>query len=144
MLTQAITGTTLGLIFILPLVFILVAWAFSKFRNSTAWRTVAWSGLVYCLTQNFIGLVALFAFPLIAAGVLVGFLLIITVAFVILVPPILGALLGYRIGISYNHSTLTAEKRKRRQASIALLTVVFILVIQVLLGLFLLNSLGAT
>jgi hypothetical protein len=46
MLAQAITGITLGLIFILPLVFILMSWAFSKFRNSPAWGTAAWSGLL--------------------------------------------------------------------------------------------------
>jgi len=52
MVTQAIMGVMLGLIFIVPLVFILLAWAFSKFRNSVTWRTVGRSGLTYCLTQD--------------------------------------------------------------------------------------------
>jgi len=103
-LTQATAGIILGLIFILPLVHILVAWALSKFRHSVTWKAVAWSGLIYCLTQDFIGLLALFEFPLIASGTLVGSLLIAAGAFVVLTPPFFGGVLGYRLGIGYSHS----------------------------------------
>jgi len=104
MVTQATAGIILGLIFILPLVHILVAWALSKFRHSVTWKAVAWSGLIYCLTQDFIGLLALFEFPLIASGTLVGSLLIAAGAFVVLTPPFFGGVLGYRLGIGYSHS----------------------------------------
>jgi len=114
-----------------------MAWAFSRFRNSIAWRTTAWSGSIYCLTQDLIGLVALFGIVLIEAGAFVGFLLIATGAFVILTPSILGAVLGYRVGIRYSHSMSTAETRKRRHASTALLMTASILVIQAMLGLLL-------
>ena len=49
MLAAAIVGIFLGVIFIFPLVFILLSWALAKFRNSSAWATAAWSGLIYCL-----------------------------------------------------------------------------------------------
>lgn len=143
MLTQAMTGIILGLIFLLPLVFILVAWAFSKFKDSTTWKTAAWSGLIYCLTQDFIGLFALLGFSLIAAGALVGSLLVVTGAFVIMTPPIVGAILGYRVGIRYSYSMSGKEKRERKTASTTLLMVISILIIQSLLGVFLLYSVGA-
>jgi hypothetical protein len=143
MVTQAVMGVMLGLIFIVPLVFILLAWAFSKFRNSVTWRTVAWSGLTYCLTQDFVGIVAMFGFPLIAGGAFVGLLLIATGAVVIITPFLVGAVLGYRVSIRYSRSMLTVETNKKRHASIALLTVVLILVIQGLIGLFLLYSVRA-
>lgn len=143
MVTQAIMGVMLGLIFILPLVFILVAWAFSKFRNSVTLRTVAWSGLTYSLTQDFVGIVAMFGFPLIAGGAFVGLLLIATGVFVIITPFLVGVVLGYRVGIRYSRSMSTVETRKKSHVSTAILTVVFILVIQGLIGLFLLYSVGA-
>jgi hypothetical protein len=109
-----------------------MAWAFSKFRNSITWRTVSWSGLIYCLTQDLIGIVALFGFTLIATGALVDVTLIAIGAFVILLPTILGAVLGYKIAIRYSYG-MTLETKKRRQALTAVSTVIFILIIQVLL-----------
>jgi len=133
-LERATVGIILGLLFILPLVFILLAWAFSKFRGSITWRTVAWSGLIYCLTQDFIGLVALFGFSLIMAGVLYHELTVMVLPFVLLIPPILGIILGYRVSIGYSRS-LTVGIRRGKLAFTAFLTVIFILVIQVLFGL---------
>ncbi|HUW48976.1 MAG TPA: hypothetical protein VMW36_09580 [Patescibacteria group bacterium] len=137
-LAQAITGITLGLIFILPLVFILMSWALSKFRRSPAWGTAAWSGLIYCLAQDFIGIVALFGFSLIATGAIIGLSLIVAGAFVLLIPPILGTVIGYRIGMKYSQSNQAAERGKRRQAAPAVVMVFLILVVQALLVGFLL------
>ena len=133
MLAQAITGITLGLIFIVPLVFILVSWALSKFRNSAAWGTAAWSGLIYCLVQDFIGVVALFSFYLIATAPIIGLSMIAVGAFVLLPPPILGTLIGYRIGMKYSQSTQKAERGKRRRGTPAVVMVLLILVVQALL-----------
>ena len=72
MMAAAIVGIFLGMVFVLPLVFILLSWALAKFRNSDAWRTAAWSGLIYCLAQDFIGIVAMFSFSLIASGAMIG------------------------------------------------------------------------
>ena len=44
MVTTAIVGIFLGLMFIFPLVYVLMAWALSRFKNSAIWRTAAWSG----------------------------------------------------------------------------------------------------
>lgn len=142
MVTQATAGIILGLIFILPLVQILMAWALSKFRHSFTWKIVAWSGLIYCLTQDFIGLLALFEFPLIASGALVGSLLIAAGAFVVLPPPLFGAVLGYRLGIGYSHSMSLVQAGKGRIALTALLAVVSVLAIQGALGLLLLYPTG--
>jgi hypothetical protein len=133
MLAQAITGITLGLIFIVPLVFILVSWALSKFRNSIAWGTAAWSGLIYCLVQDFIGVIALFSFYLIATVPIIGLSLIVTGAFVLLSPPILGTWIGYRIGTKYSQSPQTVKRGKRRQIAPAIVMVFLILVVQALL-----------
>jgi hypothetical protein len=138
MLAQAITGITLGLVFILPLVFILLSWAFSKFRNSAAWGTAAWSGLIYCLAQDFIGIVALFSFSLIATGAIIGLSLIVAGAFVLLVPPVLGILLGYRIGVRYSESSQAVEGGRGWHAVPAVVMVFLILVVQGLLVAFLL------
>jgi hypothetical protein len=83
MLGWAIFGIVLGMVFILPLVFILSCWAFAKFRNSAAWGTAAWSGLIYCLAQDCIGIVALFSFSLLASGAIIGVTLIAAGAFVV-------------------------------------------------------------
>jgi hypothetical protein len=139
MVTQATMGVFLGLIFILPLVLILLAWALSKFRGSTTWRTVAWSGLLYCLTQDFVGILALLAIPLLAAGVFVGPLLIAAVSFVIVLPTILGAVLGYRVSVKYDQDILGPRARTRRYALTASLAVFVILTLQALLGLFILT-----
>jgi hypothetical protein len=138
MLTQAIAGITLGLIFILPLVFILMSWALSKFRSSTAWGTAAWSGLIYCLAQDFIGIVALFGFSLIATGAIIGLSLIVAGAFVLLIPPVLGISIGYRIGMKYSQSNQAAERVKRRQVAPVVVMVLLILIVQALLVSFLL------
>lgn len=138
MLTQATAGIVLGLIFILPLVHILVAWALSKFRHSLTWKVASWSGLIYCLTQDFIGLLALFEFPLIASGALVGSLLISAGAFVVLTPPLVGTVLGYRLGIGYSHRMSPVQAGKGRIVLTAVLAVGSILAIQGALGLILL------
>jgi hypothetical protein len=101
MLGWAIFGIVLGMVFILPLVLILLSWAFAKFRNSAAWGTAAWSGLIYCLAQDCIGIVALFSFSLIASGAVIGITLIAAGAFVLLTPPIFGILIGHKIGVKY-------------------------------------------
>ena len=139
MITQAIMGVFLGLIFILPLVLILLAWALSKFWSSSTWRTVAWSGLLYCLAQDFVGVLALLAFPLIAANVFVGPILIAAIVFVVVIPTILGVALGYRVTVKYDQDLLRLGARKRRYALTAILAIVTILVIQAILGLFILS-----
>jgi hypothetical protein len=138
MVTQATMGVFLGLIFLLPLVLVVLAWALSKFRGSTTWRTVAWSGLLYCLAQDFVGVLALLAIPMLATGVFVGPFLVAAVAFVIVTPTILGAMLGYRVSVRYDQDLLRLGARKRRYALTAILSVVAILAIQAVLGLFIL------
>ena len=130
MLAAAIVGIFLGMVFILPLVFILISWAFAKFRNSVAWGTAAWSGLIYCLAQDFIGIVALFSFSLIATGAIIGTTLIVAGAFVLLIPPIFGILIGHRIGVRYSQLDQTAQKGKRRAIKPAVVMVFLILMIQ--------------
>ena len=139
MVTQAMMGVFLGLIFILPLTLIVLSWALTKIWGSTTWRTIAWSGLLYCLVQDFTGILALLAFPLIAANVFVGPILIAAVVFVIIVPTTVGAALGYRVSIRYDQDAMPLRKKKRRYALNALLTVLAILTIQAALGLFILN-----
>jgi hypothetical protein len=139
MLTQATLGAFLGLIFILPLVIVLLSWALSKFRGSPAWRTAAWSGLLYCLAQDFVGILALLAFPLIAAGVFIGPLLIVAAAFVILVPTIIGVVLGYKVSVTYDQDILQSEERTRSYAITATLAVFAVLAIQVVIGLLILT-----
>jgi hypothetical protein len=137
MLAAAIVGIFLGMVFILPLVFILLSWASAKFRNSTAWGTAAWSGLIYCLAQDFVGIVALFSFSLIATGAIIGTTLIVAGAFVLLIPPILGILIGHRIGVRYSQLDQTAQKGKRHVTTPAVVMVFLILVIQTSLVAFL-------
>jgi len=131
----AMTGVIFGLIFILPLVVILMSWALSQFRDSVTWRIVSWAGLIYCLTQNFIGIVGLFGFSLILAGVLRHGLTMMLAPLVLFIPPVLGTVLSYRVGIGYSRSLPTAETRRGRYALTALLGVISILAIQGLLGL---------
>jgi hypothetical protein len=138
MVTQSIMGVFLGLIFIMPLVLVLLAWALSKFWGSSTWRTVAWSGLLYCLAQDFVGVLALVAIPLILENILVGPLLLGAVIFVVLIPTILGISLGYRVSVRYDQDLLRLGARKRRYALTATLTVVAILAVQAILGLFIL------
>ncbi|MFX1560615.1 MAG: hypothetical protein ACFFBL_08495 [Promethearchaeota archaeon] len=135
MITQALIGVFLGLIFILPLTLIVLSWALSKIWASTTWRTVAWSGLLYCLTQDFTGILALLAFPLIAANVFVGPILLAAVLFVIIIPTSLGISLGYRVSVRYDQDAQPLKKKKRRYALNAILTVLAILIIQAILGL---------
>jgi uncharacterized membrane protein YidH (DUF202 family) len=137
MLAAAIVGIFLGVVFILPLVFILLSWAFAKFRNSSAWATAAWSGLIYCLAQDFIGIIALFSFFLIAAGAFVGTTLIIAGAFVILIPPVFSIWIGHIIGVRYSQLDETTQKGKRHPSLPALAMVFLILVIQTSLVAFL-------
>jgi uncharacterized membrane protein YidH (DUF202 family) len=137
MMAAALVGIFLGMVFIFPLVLILLSWALAKFRNSTAWGTAAWSGLIYCLAQDFIGIVAMFSFSLIATGAIIGTTLIISGAFVLLVPPILGILIGHRVGVRYNQLDQTAQKGKRHASTPAVVMVLLILVIQTSLVAFL-------
>ena len=139
MVTQAIMGVFLGLIFILPLVIVVLAWALSKLWGSSPWRTVAWSGLLYCLAQDFVGVLALLAIPLIAENVFLGPLLIAAIVFVIIVPTTLGITLGYRVTVRYDQDLLRLGARKRRYALTAVLTIIAILSIQAILGLFILT-----
>jgi hypothetical protein len=137
MMAAAIVGIFLGIVFILTLVFILLSWTFAKFRNSTAWGTAAWSGLIYCLAQDFIGIVALLSFSLIATGAIIGTTLIIAGAFVLLIPPVFGILIGHRIGVRYSQLDQAAQKGKRHVTTPAVVTVFLILVIQTSLVAFL-------
>jgi hypothetical protein len=134
-ITQALIGVGLGLIFILPLTLIVLAWALSKIWASTTWRTIAWSGLLYCLTQDFTGILALLAFPLIAANVFAGPILLAAVLFVIIIPTTLGISLGYRVSVRYDQDAAPLQKKKRRYALNATLTVLAILTIQAIIGL---------
>lgn len=139
MITQAIMGVFLGLIFILPLVLVLLSWALSKFRHSPTWRTAAWSGLMYCLAQDFVGILALLAIPMIAANVFVGPLLFASILFVIVPPTVLGIALGYRVSVRYDRDILLPKARTRRYAITASATVFIMLSIQAVLGLFILT-----
>jgi hypothetical protein len=114
-----------------------MSWAFAKFRNSATWAIAAWSGLIYCLTQDFIGIVALFSFSLIATGAIIGLSMIVAGAFVLLVPPVLGIFLGFRIGNRYTHFTQAAKRGKERKAAPVIVMVFLILVVQALLAAFL-------
>ena len=144
MLTQALIGIFLGLIFILPLVSVLMTWAYSRFSDSIAWRTASWSGLIYCLSQDFVGVAALIAFPLYASGGgPVGLILIVAGAIVIIPPPIIGAFFGYKVGMKYSNIMTRFEIRKKEIAVASFGSVVLMLSIQVLLGLILLLSVGA-
>jgi hypothetical protein len=138
MVSQAITGVFLGLIFILPLTIVVLAWVLFKFKGSSAWRTAAWSAISYCLAQDFVGVLALLAFPLIAENIFVGPLLIAAVVFVIILPTTLGITLGYRVTVRYDRDLLALGARKRSYALTAITTVIAILTIQAILGLFIL------
>jgi hypothetical protein len=137
MLTTAIVGIVLGTIFILPLVFILLSWAFAKFRNSTTWATAAWSGLIYCLTQDLIGIIALFNFSLIASGAIVGLTFIVAGAFVLLPPPIMGIFIGHKIGVNYRKLNQATQQVKGHPSTPAVIMVFLILAVQVTLVAFL-------
>jgi hypothetical protein len=130
MMAAAIVGIFLGMVFVLPLVFILLSWALAKFRNSDAWRTAAWSGLIYCLAQDFIGIVAMFSFSLIASGAMIGATLIGAGAFVLLIPPIFGLWVGHRIGVRYSEPDQKAPGKKRNASMLSVGIVFLILVIQ--------------
>lgn len=136
-IAQATVGVVLGMAFILPLVFILMAWAFSKFKGSAIWRTVSWSGLVYCLTQDFVGIVALFGFPIIAVGAADPLSMTIVTAaipFVVLIPPVLGTVLGYRVSVGYSRWGKSEIKiSKSKYALTSIFTCILILCIQALL-----------
>ena len=144
MLTQAMIGIFLGMIFILPLVSVLMTWAYSRFDDSIIWRIASWSGLIYCLSQDFVGVAALIAFPLYASGGgPSGMLLIVAGAIVIIPPPILGAVFGYKVGKRYCSVMTRLEASKRKIASVSVAYVLLMLSIQAVLGLFLLFSIGS-
>lgn len=137
MLAAAIVGIMLGTVFILPLVFVLLAWALAKFRNSTAWAIAAWSGLVYCLTQDLIGIIALFNFSFIASNAIVGTTFILAGALVLLPPPVLGIFVGHRMGVNYSKLDHATQQEKGHPSKPAVIMVFLILVVQVSLVAFL-------
>ncbi|UCE11717.1 MAG: hypothetical protein JSW61_07250 [Candidatus Thorarchaeota archaeon] len=139
MLTVAMMGVFLGLIFIIPLVVVVLSWAYSKFTDSRTLRVAAWSGLIYCLAQDIVGIIVLLAIPMIASGTFVGPLLLAGVAFVLSVPAFLGVWLGYRVSVRYYRDVLEPGARTRGFASIALAAVLTIMSIQAVLGLFILT-----
>jgi hypothetical protein len=130
MLGWAIFGIVLGMVFILPLVLILLCWALAKFRNSVAWGTAAWSGLIYCLAQDFIGIVALFSFSLIASGAIIGLTVIVAGAFVLLIPPIFGILIGHKIGVRYSQLGQAAPEGKGHLDKPVVIMIFLILLVQ--------------
>jgi len=130
MIQQATIGIVVSLVFILPLVLVLMAWALSKFSGSIKWRNVAWSGLIYCLTQDFIGLVAMFVFSLMMAGAINQGVTSIVLPLVVSIPPVLGVVFGYRVSSRY-----TPDLSKRRHALTALITIITLLSIQATLAL---------
>ena len=125
MIHQATTGIVISLVFILPLVLVLMAWALSKFSDSIAWRNIAWSGLIYCLTQDFIGLVAMFGLTLIMAGGIYQGVTVIVLPLVVSIPPVLGVVLGYRVSSRYGPGL-----SRERHALTALITIIVIFAIQ--------------
>ena len=54
------------------------------------------------------------AFPLIAANVFTGPILIAAVVFVIIVPTTLGITLGYRVSVRYDQDAMPLKRKKRR------------------------------
>lgn len=137
MIELAVSGNILGLMFILPLVIVLVGWAFSKLRDSFTWRAISWSGLIYCLTQDFVGIIAVFMASLILSGIVHHTIIELGLVFVVITPPLIAMILGYRVSEVYKRSMMPSTKRRN------LLVAVFtgfglILIIQLLLGLVLL------
>jgi hypothetical protein len=130
--TQATIGIILALIFIVPLVFILFVWALSKFRKSLLLKTVAWSGLTYILTQDFLGVVAMFVLALIFLELIDDFIVFIGIPFILIVPPILGALIGYRVCRGYTQ-VLTSDQNRIKY--MAILTVISLTILQSVIGL---------
>jgi hypothetical protein len=137
MLAAAIVGIVLGTVFILPLVFVLLSWALAKFRNSAELATAAWSGLIYCLAQDLIGIIALFNFSLIASNAIVGITFIVAGAIVLLPPPVLGIFIGHRIGVNYSKLDQATQQGKGHPGTPAVIMVFLILVVQVSLVAFL-------
>ena len=97
------------------------------------WRTMAWAGLFYCLTQDIIGIVGLFGFSLILAGLIHHELTMMITPLIIFIPPIIGMVLSYKISMMYNSSI--EKTGKGRCTLTALLGVFVLLVIQGVLGL---------
>jgi len=122
---QATIGIVVSLVFILPLILVLMAWALSKFSDSLAWRNVAWSGLIYCLAQDFIGLVAMFWFSLTLTGAIHQGVTMMILPLIVSVPPVLGVVFGYRVSSRY-----TPSLSKKRHALTALVTIITLLFIQ--------------
>jgi hypothetical protein len=101
LMTQATFGIVYGLIFLVPLIIIILGWALSKFRNSLTWKTFAWSGLIYCLTQDLLGVIAMLGLALVGIGILDDNIVVLGMPIIFFVPPGLGSALGYRICKSY-------------------------------------------
>ncbi len=137
LLELAASGNILGLMFILPLVIILVGWAFSKLRDSVMWRTMSWAGLIYCLTQDFIGIVAIFTASLTLTGMVHHTVTEWAFPFVIAIPPLVAGLVGYRVSGGYSKSMMVSPGRRRRGLAV-FAGVALVLGVQVALGLLLL------
>jgi hypothetical protein len=131
-LSQATFGIVLGLIFIVPLILILLAWALSQFRYSLTWKTVAWSGLIYCLTQDFLGIIAMLGLALVVNDLIGDTAVVLGMPFIFVIPPALGSALGYRICRSYEGA---GEVGRKRILSTTIVTTVFITIIQISIGL---------
>jgi hypothetical protein len=66
------------------------------------------------------------------------------VVFVIIIPTTLGITLGYRVTVRYDRDLLALGARKRSYAVTAITTVIAILTIQAILGLFILAQQSAS
>ena len=137
MLKLATLGNILALMFILPLVIILVSWAFSKLRDSITWRTMSWTGLIYSLTQDFIGIIAIFTASLTMTEMVHHTIVELALPLVIVTPPLVAGFLGYRVSTGYSRSMIASPKKRRRGLAV-FAALALVLGIQVVLGLLLL------
>jgi hypothetical protein len=105
---------------------------YQKFRKSLLLKTVAWSGLTYILTQDFLGVVAMFVLALIFLELIDDFIVFIGIPFILIVPPILGASIGYRICRGYTRVLMSDQNRIKYMA---ILTVISLTILQSVIGL---------
>ena len=137
MIELATSGNILGLMFILPLVIVIVGWALSKLRDSIKWRVISWAGLIYCLTQDFIGIIALFTASLIISQLVHHTITDIALPFVLLIPPFVATVLGYSVSKGYSR-TMEMPIKRRGLVGAVLTGIALILIIQIFLGVLLL------
>ncbi|MFW9934560.1 MAG: hypothetical protein ACFFDU_03390 [Candidatus Thorarchaeota archaeon] len=89
------------------------------------------------MTQDFVGIIAVFMASLILSGIVHHTIIELGLVFVVITPPLIAMILGYRVSEVYKRSMMPSTKRRN------LLVAVFtgfglILIIQLLLGLVLL------